>query len=542
MMTTLDRVGIAGRVFTLAAITGVALLTRDGQTGLGLLVLAMLAGSAVFLTLTSSAARWAILTVEAAVTSVLVLLSLPGGVALLPYLVVAALLAGLAGGTAAVGALAVAELVVFAVGVPLVLGIEARHGAYQLLSPWLLTTCGTGVFGAWVRSSGRLYQGNAAQDSYETARRLLFQLRTVARRLPSGLDPLTIAHQIISTVQAQADTDHLAVFIITADDELAPHAYSTDAARNLLTVPPPAAADAVRTRKVMWEDTDAQSNVLVCPLRVAEQSIGVVVAMCADSPSARALKILMQALDELAPRLDTAMVFDEVRSVATAEERRRLAREIHDGVAQEVVSLGYQVDTLLAEAESEQQAESLAALRGDLTRVTNELRLSIYDLRSDVLAETGLCAALSDYLRQVSSRSALKVHLTLDETASRLRPDVEAELLRIAQEAVTNARKHSGARNLWVSCLADAPSARVEVRDDGSGLGRGRSDSYGLRIMRERAERVGADLWIGPSDEGTGMGTCVRVSLGNVSWHDDIESENQDDYDRNGHRLVGGRP
>jgi signal transduction histidine kinase len=541
-MTTVDRVAIAGRVFALAAIAGVAVLTRDGQTGLGLVVLAMLAGSAVFLTLTSSTARSGILIVEAAVTSVLVLLSVPGGVALLPYLVVVALLAGLAGGTAAVGALAVAELVVFAVGVPLVLGNEARHGGYQLLSPWLLTSCGTGVFGAWVRNSGRLHQGNSTQESYETARRLLFQLRTVARRLSSGLDPLTIANQIISAVRSETGTDDVAVFIVTASDDLAPHAYSSDVARDLLAVPPPAAADVLRTRKARCEETGPDSNVLVCPLRVEERSIGVVVAMRADFPSARALKDLVQTLDELAPRLDTALVFDEVRSVATAEERRRLAREIHDGVAQEVVSLGYQVDTLLAEAESERQAEGLASLRGDLTRVTNELRLSIYDLRSDVLAETGLCAALSDYLRQVSSRSALKVHLTLDETASRLRPDVEAELLRIAQEAITNARKHSGARNLWVSCLVDAPSARVEVRDDGSGLGRGRSDSYGLRIMRERAERVGADLWIGPSDEESGMGTCVRVSLGNVSWHDDIESGDQDDYDRNGHRLVGGRP
>jgi signal transduction histidine kinase len=541
-MTTLDRVGISGRVFALAAIAGVAGLTRDGQTALGLLVLAMLAGSAVFLTLTSSAARWAIPTVEAAVTSVLVLLSLPGGVALLPYLVVVALLAGLAGGTAAVGALAVAELLVFAVGVPLVLGTDARQGGYQLLSPWLLTSCGTGIFGAWVRSSGRLHQGNATQESYETARRLLFQLRTVARRLSSGLDPLTIANQIISTVQGGAGAEDVAVFIVTADDELAPHAYSSDVARDLLAGPPPAAAHAMRTSKALWGDTAAQSNVLVCPLRVEERVIGVVVAECFQRPSPRELSLLLRALDELAPRLDTALVFDEVRSVATAEERRRLAREIHDGVAQEVVSLGYQVDALLAEAESERQAESLAALRGDLTRVTNELRLSIYDLRSDVLAETGLCAALSDYLRQVSSRSALKVHLTLDESASRLRPDVEAELLRIAQEAISNARKHSGARNLWVSCLVDAPSARVEVRDDGSGLGRGRSDSYGLRIMRERADRVGADLWIGAPDEDAGLGTCVRVSLGNLSWHDDIESGDQDDYDRNGHRLVGGRP
>jgi signal transduction histidine kinase len=109
----------------------------------------------------------------------------------------------------------------------------------------------------------------------------------------------------------------------------------------------------------------------------------------------------------------------------------------------------------------------------------------------------------------------MTVHLTLDESPTRLRAGVETELLRIAQEAITNARKHSNAANLWVDCRVRPPFARVAVRDDGSGLRPGREDSYGLRIMHERAARIDANLQIQHGDPGsTKSGTQVTVTLG----------------------------
>ena len=170
-------------------------------------------------------------------------------------------------------------------------------------------------------------------------------------------------------------------------------------------------------------------------------------------------------LEELALRLETALLFSEVRSLATAEERRRLAREIHDGIAQELASLGYVVDDLAARARYLPDLEAdLKTLRGELTRVISELRLSIFDLRSEVQSTVGLGTALSDYVRQVGASSNLTVHLVLDESPMRLPIDAETELLRIAQEAVTNARKHANAENLWVTCRVDPPSAYLRSR------------------------------------------------------------------------------
>ena len=91
-------------------------------------------------------------------------------------------------------------------------------------------------------------------------------------------------------------------------------------------------------------------------------------------------------------------------------------------------------------------------------------------------------------------------------------PDVEQHLLRIAQEAITNARKHAGATNLWVSCSIDPPYAQIEVSDDGQGIADQRSDGhYGLAIMAERAERIRGRLEISPRSP---SGTTVAVVVG----------------------------
>jgi signal transduction histidine kinase len=217
---------------------------------------------------------------------------------------------------------------------------------------------------------------------------------------------------------------------------------------------------------------------------------------------------------EAALRLETAMLFDEVRGVATAEERRRLAREIHDGIAQELASLGYVVDEISATAADNGQpgiVADLTELRHQMTRIVRELRLSIFELRTEVDRHGGLGAALSDYIRTIGTTSPFTVHLTLDESSRRLPAEAEAELLRIAQEAINNARKHSTADNLWVTCRVHPPSAELIVEDDGRGLGQGREDSFGMEIMRERAARLRAALEVRPREP---RGTYVAVTLG----------------------------
>jgi signal transduction histidine kinase len=100
----------------------------------------------------------------------------------------------------------------------------------------------------------------------------------------------------------------------------------------------------------------------------------------------------------------------------------------------------------------------------------------------------------------------------MDESPKRLPITVEVELLRIAQEAITNVRRHANAANLWLSVTVEPPRAHISITDDGRGLKAGRPDSFGLTGMRERAKRIGANLHVGPGPENTG--TLVEVGLG----------------------------
>ncbi len=384
----------------------------------------------------------------------------------------------------------------------------------ELSLPWLVTSAGAAGLAYWLVDTA---PAPPADDTgYESARRLLAQLRTVARRLSQGLDPVGIAQQILAEVDIRVETLRAVVLARSEGGVLQPLAEQGDGTARDLTAEDPLVMDCWTNEAPVQRPVDAPDGGrcirIAVPLQVGVRMVGVVVLESERTQSGTALRELRQALAEHCVRLDTALLFDEVRTLATAEERRRLAREIHDGIAQEIASLGYVVDSLVAEADTDDQREGLQGLRQELTRLTSELRLSIFDLRSEVSPTTGLGAVLSDYLRQVGSRSGLTVHLTLAEGAKRLPTPTETEILRIAQEAITNCRKHANARNLHVSLVVEAPYARLTITDDGRGLGTPREDSFGLRTMRERAERVGASLRVRNRTTGS-HGTEVTLVL-----------------------------
>lgn len=430
------------------------------------------------------------------------------GVVVLPemmlYLLVPAFAVGVALGLAGALAALVLDLAVVAAVL-----WRAQEVEPVSLTAWLLAATGAAGLGAWVHQIDE--QRPRTDDAYDSARRLLEQLRTVARRLSAGLDPVGIGQQLLAEASANLPVTCSAVLVGTEGGGLMPLTFQGSDRLTALTAEdsPIREVWANESASQRWVEQAGERRLIVAlPLTIGSRRLGVVVAECSSTPAAFGMAGLQKSLGRHALRLDSALVFDEIRTLATADERHRMAREIHDGIAQDVASLGYTVDDLVATAAGAQR-DGLRALRGELTRVVNELRLSIFDLRSEVSA-TGISAALSDYVRQVSARSGMTVHLPLEETPQRLHGEVETEMLRIAQEAVTNARRHSGARNLWVTIAVDPPNCTLTVTDDGHGIGATRPDSYGIKIMRERAERIGADLTIASRPEG---GTIVDLTL-----------------------------
>lgn len=527
-MDQLTRVAITSRVFALSAILGLTLVLENAAALQVTLVVAVVAAIAAYLSTVSPVPPHWIIAVEGVLTSFVVMLALPDSVLILPYLVALPLLAGLARGVLGAAAVIVFQLTAMlaltltASGLP---GFEERG---ELLAPWSLTIAGAGLAGTWAHKFRRKTLDTQSMETYESARRLLGQLRTLARRLTSGLDPAAVATEILDTVHGLTGDRHSAVFVRTEGGVFAPLAYLGEGANHGLDHNDPLLAECWRTGRPATDVSNGNGTWApgraALPLRVGGGMVGVLLSRGFAATSAQ-LTDLQHRLDELSVRLDTALAFDEVRTLVTADERQRLAREIHDGVAQELASLGYMVDEMTQLTSEPDVVHSLKQFRGELSRVITELRLSIFDLRTEVGSSAGLGSALSDYVRTVGARSDITVHLTLDESPTRLTPGVETELFRIAQEAITNARKHSRAGNLWVDCAVDPPSARIQVRDDGQGLGRGRGDSYGLKIMQERADRIGARLEIAGSFSEHSAGTCVTVSIGSGQ---DPPSENGD--------------
>jgi signal transduction histidine kinase len=223
--------------------------------------------------------------------------------------------------------------------------------------------------------------------------------------------------------------------------------------------------------------------------------------------------LLLGMLGAFAGRsLTTSMT--RVYASAAYEERRRLSREIHDGVAQDLAVLGYRVDRVLLSEPEAVDARDVRGIGQEIRRILEEARWSIHDLRGGRLPEVGLGTALADHVRRAAGAADMTAHLSLTEGTRRLPTVVEMELLRIAQEAVTNARKHSGARNLWVKLDVSSQGALLRVSDDGEKNQHARSaawpDGFGLAIMRERARSIGADFTYGPRPGG---GTVVEARL-----------------------------
>lgn len=514
-MDQFTRVAVASRAFSLAAILALAIVFSN-VVALQVTVISLaIAAAATFITSTTSLQSHWVIAAEAGMAGLVVALALPYSLLLLPYLVVLPLIAGLASGI--VGA---SSAIIFQLTAMLTLtftsgGLAGVAGRTELIAPWTLTIIGSGLLGAWVKSIGKAPTGSAISESYESARRLLGHLRTLARRLSSGLDPESLAVQILDGAMANLSINRAAVFVRTEGGVGAPLAYQGVGARELLSPDDYLVRACWTTGKVQRAQDRSNGIRLALPLRLGASTVGVIASDDRSPVTPRDLRAFQPQLDELSMRLDAALTFDEVRNLVTTDERQRLAREIHDGIAQEIASLGYVVDEIAAKSEDDDLIDSLRQLRADLSRVVNELRLSIFDLRTGVGQSAGLGSALSDYVRKVGARSTFTVHLTLDEAPTRLSPRMEMELFRIAQEAITNSRKHSGAENLWVDCRVRPPHAELRIRDDGAGLGSSRDDSYGLRIMRERADQIGAHLSVGPVvHDSARPGTCVMVRVG----------------------------
>ena len=236
-------------------------------------------------------------------------------------------------------------------------------------------------------------------------------------------------------------------------------------------------------------------------------------------------RFLEQGADGV-PRRLAADPAERLRILDAQEaERARLAQEIHDGPAQALANAIFQVDIIgrALDTRPEQVPVELHALRDQLRSELGDLRGFINQLRPPLLEEQGLDRALSESVTQLAGRGGPAVELDLAAPDDLLDEARQTVVLRVAQEALRNVRKHAAAHHVRIStrheaAAGDRPACWIlEVTDDGRGFAppvddnaTDRGGHFGLRFMQERAAMVGAELEINPVAD---SGTTVRLTI-----------------------------
>jgi nitrate/nitrite-specific signal transduction histidine kinase len=253
---------------------------------------------------------------------------------------------------------------------------------------------------------------------------------------------------------------------------------------------------------------------LEAPLQRAGETIGLLMI---GSRVSRGFEVdevetLSSLANQAAIAIENARLQARLRELAVDAERERIAREMHDGLAQ---VLGYvntksqAIEELLVAGRTTEARGLLAELAAAARSIYVDVREAILGLRNPVVPGVGLVAAVEDYAGRFTEASKIAVRVDATAPARRLdlAPDVEAQVFRIVQEALTNVRKHSGAGRAEISFAAAKGRLDVVITDDGHGIDSASAPTdrprYGMQAMRERAQSIGGTVeWTNPTAGG----------------------------------------
>jgi signal transduction histidine kinase len=200
------------------------------------------------------------------------------------------------------------------------------------------------------------------------------------------------------------------------------------------------------------------------------------------------------------------------------EERKFLARELHDQVIQDLLSFNYRLEDIESEVHDDVQQRELAAVRQSVRSVVSDLRQLCSDLRPPTLDAHGLNAAIRSLAEEWAERHRIQLDLKIDPKLGRLPEALELSIFRIVQEGLNNIRKHAAAKHVSLR-VERTPTASVLVRlaDDGQGLPKpidlaelSAARHFGLLGISERIALLGGTMQV---DSPNGGGTVLQVEI-----------------------------
>lgn len=397
---------------------------------------------------------------------------------MLPYLLAPGLVLALTRGLRGLAAGGVLAALVLAAE-PFLPGVP-RNTTYAVAAgEWLLLMLLLGLVGY---GSQRLTvaAGEPDRDLYAQVHAVLEQLHGLTRRLPGGLDVPATSAALLERCATGVGQATGAVLVHTGGTSFIPVAVL--GARRVPWREPLASEGPLRTAwteaqavlDVRRPDTHGRrvgSALLVVPIRSSEQPFGLLVleSRDVDAFTDEQHDRIVGEVEQAASRLEAALLFEEVRLTTSLEERDRLAKEMHDGIAQDLAFLGYRLDALRGQAAkvSPELAGEVLGVRSDLTSLISDLRLSITELRNSVRSDQGLGSVLTTYLQALCAGTPIRLTLSIDETGFRLPAELEIALLQAARAYGQEVRR-SGATRLSVDLAVDPPSAELRLTSDGA--------------------------------------------------------------------------
>jgi len=256
----------------------------------------------------------------------------------------------------------------------------------------------------------------------------------------------------------------------------------------------------------------------VVPLNLDNTCIGVLVAArrttrCFNSQDVSGLEHLA---DQTVIALEHATMTSRIQSIAIVEERYRIAREMHDSLAQVLGYLNIQMQTLelLVNAGNLQQVlAELTTARQSIQAAQADVHDSILSLRTTLSDDLTLPVALKEYVIEFGVQTGIDVHFQSDQEAiPGITPLANVEIVRIMQEALTNIRKHAQADTVNMTITTQQNILVITVSDDGVGfdVAATKQSNFGLFTMKERAHQVGGNVTITSSP---GAGTTVQLKV-----------------------------
>ena len=392
--------------------------------------------------------------------------------------------------------------------------------------------------------SGRERRTDIDQDAIDqlsSANQLLLSLQKIAITLPSSLDLETVLDQAVAQVPELVGADIVTILLANKDATRLTIVRGRGSA-NLLELAvkdlPPHIREAldlnrsiaIRLSQLEKGFAEEASVGAYCALRSRGMVVGLISAEWrVEQDLKRQTQVLTGVADALGVAVDNAHIFRDIRRQSASDERRRIARDLHDRTGSGLAFVALELDRLYRNENDEQTRVEISTIREQVGLILTEVREMLFDLRVGLNGEVSLYDTIVDLSQRVTSRSRTLVTYELSNL-----PEVDAylsnEIWEIIKEAIINAERHSQGTKIQITSVVTDSLWTLSIIDNGIGIQpeNKRPDSYGLTGVLERAETIGAKLVIESPLRNKDYGTAVFISLP-VSSNDDDNSEITDD-------------